>query len=128
MITLMTTLPTTTSFNNKRLTKVSWQKELEIWSDDEAPIGTEWVTWTSTALMPWVFKASTLEETIEAAHQLKFGRNHMDSLTPLEDGSFLMTFAHGTLRVLIEQDAHVPRQKTIEEFEGEQACMWHDWE
>lgn len=118
-----------TPFNNMRLYKVSWQKEMDTWSDDIRPTGTEWVTFASTSLMPWCFSATTVEETLKAAHQMKFRSKPMESLTPLEDGSFLMTYnKHVTLRMIMEQEAYVPRHKSNEDFLEEQACMWHDWE
>lgn len=120
---------TKTPFNNKRLTKVSWQKKLETWSEDLNPVvtGTEWVTWTTTTLMPWCFQASTVEETIKAAHQMKFGYP-MDSLIPNEDGSFTMTYKPGTLRVVVGQEVYVKPSKSQEQFEEEMAEFQNDLE
>jgi hypothetical protein len=112
----------TTSFSKNRLTKVTWQKDL---SENNTP---HWNDWTFTSLMPWCFSANTVEETLKAAHQLKFTGLPLESLTSLEDGSFLMTYKYGTLRVVLEQDAYVPRHKSNEDFLEEQDCMWHDWE
>jgi hypothetical protein len=120
---------TNTPFNNKRLTKVSWQEKLETWSEDLDPVvtGTKWVTWTTATLMPWCFKASTIEETIKAAHSLKFGYP-MESLTPNEDGSFLMTYQCGTLRVVVGQEAYVKPYKSEEQIEEEMADFQNDLE
>ncbi len=112
----------TTPFNKNALTKVTWQKDL---SENNTP---HWNDWTFTSLMPRVFGANTLEETIERAHRLKFGSLPLESLTSLKDGSFLMTYKYGTLRVVIEPAAYVPRHKSNEDFLEEQDCMWHDWE
>ena len=111
-----------TPFNNKCLTKVIWQKDL---SENNTP---HWNDWTFTSLMPRVFGANTLEETIEWAHRLKFGSLPLESLTSLKDGSFLMTYKYGTLRVVLEQETPKPQRKSMEEWLEEQECMWHDWE
>lgn len=112
------------TFNKNSLTKVIWQKDLAL----QEGIGPEWNDWTFTSLMPRVFGASTLEETISAAHRMKFTSLPLESLTPLEDGSFLMTYKHGTLRVVVKQEAPKPQRKSVEEWLEEQECMWHDWE
>jgi hypothetical protein len=112
----------TTPFNNKCLTKVTWQKDL---SENNT---LDWNDWTFTSLMPWCFRATTAEETIKAAHRRKFTWLPMETLTPLEDGSFLMTYKHGTLRVVLEQETPKPQRKSMEEWLEEQECMWHDWE
>jgi len=120
-----------TRFHDKCLTKVSWQKEGETWSEDLDPVvtGTEWVTWTYTSpFMPWCFKASTVEEAIKVAHRMKFGQNPMGSLTPQEDGSFLVTVKHDTFRVIVEQETYKPRQKSLEEYEEEMADFQNDLE
>lgn len=112
----------TTTFNDQRRTKVTWQKDV---SDNNTP---EWNDWTFTSLMPWCFKATTAEEMVRAAHRMKFAWQPMESLTSLEDGSFLMTYKGGTLRVVVQQEALWKGQKSQEEYEEEMACMWHDWE
>lgn len=116
--------PLDLNFSKNRLTKIIWQKNLAI-SENDAP---DWNDWSCTSLMPWCFSATTIQETIHAAHRLKFTGLAMDSLTSLEDGSFLMTYKFGTFRVILEQEPYVSRQKSHEEYEEEQACMWHDWE
>jgi hypothetical protein len=119
---------TMTPFNKNRSTKVIWQKEALEWDENPEADMPRWIDWTCQHLQPSVFRASTLEETMEAAHRLKFGRLPWDSLTPCGDGSFMMTYQYGTLRVIFQQEAYVPRKKSHEEYEEEMACMWHDWE
>jgi hypothetical protein len=120
---------TITPFNKNCITKVTWQKkafQLDETLEADKP---RWLNWTGTfGFKPSAVGASTLEETIKAAHRLKFGRLPLESLTPCEDGSFLMTYQYGTLRVIFQQEAYVPKRKSNEEYEEEMACMWHDWE
>jgi hypothetical protein len=119
---------TLTPFNKNLTTRIIWQKEALTWDENPEAGMPRWLDWTYTNLKPSVFGASTLEETIKAAHRLKFTSLPWESLTPCEDGSFMMTYPYGTLRVVFQQETYVPKQKSIEEYEEEMACMWHDWE
>ncbi len=115
-------------FNKNSVTKVIWQKEALEWDENPEADMPRWFDWTYTFdFAPSFFGASTLEETIHAAHRLKFSSLPLESLTPCEDGSFMMTYQYGTLRVVFQQEAPKPRTYTEDDVEGWLADYQHDF-
>ena len=113
--------------NKNSVTKVIWQKEALEWDENPKADMPRWLDWTYTSLTPSAFGASTLEEMLAAAHRLKFSTLPCESLIPCEDGSFMMSYRYGTLRVIFQQEAPKPRTYTEDEVEGWLADYQHDF-